>query len=280
MKVGFVGTGSMGTILIESFIQSGALEPQQIMAVNRTQEKAQALAYRYPGIQVAASIPKLVEACALLFICVKPLEFKHVIEQIASVERPELILVSITSPVLIEHLEGQLSCKIAKIIPSITNYVCSGASLCMYGSRILEEDRLLLEQLMSFISRPIEVPETFTRMTSDISSCGPAFLAFFMKKWIDAAVERIGIDQEEASRLAGEMLLGTGKLLTEGNMTLEQLQQRVAVPGGITAEALRLLDEKLAGVFHQLIQVTHAKYDEDVEKLNALFHRSDQASST
>ena len=91
-----------------------------------------------------------------------------------------------------------------------------------------------------------------------------------MQRWIDAAVEKIGINQEEATRLASEMLLGTGKLLTEGNMTLEQLQQRVAVPGGITAEALRLLDNKLADVFNQLIDVTHSKYDEDVEKVSSL----------
>lgn len=270
MKVGFIGTGSMGTILIESFIQSGALQPEHIIATNRTTAKAQVLADRYPGIQIIQSIAKLAEVCDLVFICVKPMEFKHVIAEIAQTERSELIVVSITSPVLIQHLEGLLSCKIAKIIPSITNYVHSGASICIYGSRIEKEDQEKLEQLMASISRPIQVSEQFTRMTSDLSSIGPAFIAFFMQRWIDAAVEKIGINQEEATRLASEMLLGTGKLLTEGNMTLEQLQQRVAVPGGITAEALRLLDNKLADVFNQLIDVTHAKYDEDVEKVSSL----------
>lgn len=270
MKVGFIGTGSMGTILIESFIQSGALQPDDIRATNRTLSKAQLLAERYPGIQVTTSISQLTEDSDVVFICVKPMEFKHVIEEIARSERKELIVVSITSPVLIQHLEGLLSCKIAKIIPSITNYVHSGASICIYGSRIEAPDQQLLEELLTSISRPIQVSEQFTRMTSDLSSIGPAFIAFFMQRWIDAAVEKIGINQEEATRLASEMLLGTGKLLTEGNMTLEQLQQRVAVPGGITAEALRLLDDKLADIFSQLIDVTHAKYDEDVAKVSVL----------
>ncbi|MCE5167730.1 late competence protein ComER [Paenibacillus profundus] len=269
MKVGFIGTGSMGSTIIEALIQSGALEPEQVIASNRTIQKVQNLASQYPGLQVALSNTETVEQSDIVFLCVKPSEFKHVLDEIAGTARSELILVSITSPVLIKHLENSLNCKIAKIIPSITNYVWSGASLCMYGGRIQTEDRLLLEQLMMAISRPLQVSEQFTRITSDLASCGPAFIAFFLQKWVEAAVEETGIDQEEASRLACEMLLGTGKLLTEGGFTLELLQQRVAVPGGITAEALRLLNEELEGVFQKLIGVTHAKYEEDLEKVHA-----------
>ena len=40
-----------------------------------------------------------------------------------------------------------------------------------------------------------------------------------MEKWIDAAVEMTGIDRRTLNALAGEMLLGTGKLLTEEGFT-------------------------------------------------------------
>ena len=269
MKVGFIGTGSMGSTIIEALIQSGALEPSQLIASNRTRNKLQQLAAQYPGLQLASSNVETVQESDIVFLCVKPSEFKTVLNEIAQYVKPSLIVVSITSPVLISHLERQLSCKIAKIIPSVTNYVWSGASLCMYGSRIQTEDRLLLEQLMMSISRPVQVSEQYTRITSDISSCGPAFIAFFVQKWIEAAVEVTGIERNEAERLASEMLLGTGKLLTEGGFSLEHLRQRVAVPGGITAEALRLLDGELDGVFQQLIQVTHAKYEEDLHKVES-----------
>jgi len=269
LKVGFIGTGSMGSTIIEALIQSGALEPSQLIASNRTRNKVQQLAAQYPGLQLASGNVETVQESDIVFLCVKPSEFKAVLNEIAQYVKPSLIVVSITSPVLISHLERQLSCKIAKIIPSVTNYVWSGASLCMYGSRIQTEDRLLLEQLMMSISRPVQVSEQYTRITSDISSCGPAFIAFFVQKWIEAAVEVTGIERNEAERLASEMLLGTGKLLTEGGFSLEHLRQRVAVPGGITAEALRLLDGELDGVFQQLIQVTHAKYEEDLHKVES-----------
>lgn len=36
MKVGFIGTGSMGSLLLEALIDSGSLAPNQVYASNRT----------------------------------------------------------------------------------------------------------------------------------------------------------------------------------------------------------------------------------------------------
>lgn len=274
MKVGFIGTGSMGSLLIDSFIRSGALRPEQIRVSNRTPKKALEIAARHPGLTICRSNAATASQSDLFFLCVKPGEFKPVIEEIQEHLLTSQIAVSITSPVQISHLESALPCKVAKIIPSITNQTGSGASLCIYGSRIKEKDRLLLESLLSSISRPTEVLESHTRITSDFSSCGPAFLSFFVEKWIDAAVEMTGADRPTLNALAGEMLLGTGRLLTEEGFSPEQLQERVAVPGGITAQALSLLGNRLDGLFHQLITTTHDKYEEDLEKLDAAFGNS------
>lgn len=271
MNIGFIGTGSMGSILIEAFLHSGALRPEQIIASNRSAGKVDRLAATYPGLHAARSNTEVVENSGITFICVKPSEFKKVIDDIKSTVLPSQIIVSITSPVLIRHLEEQLDCKIAKIIPSITNRMLNGASLCIYGRRITAEDRQTLEALLSHISTPVRISEQNTRIASDISSCGPAFLAFFIQKLIDAAVQETDLPREQAARLAGEMALGTGRLLTAGGFSAEELQRRVAVPGGITAEGLQLLEKELAGVFNQLIRITHTKYREDLEKVERQF---------
>ncbi|WP_281888334.1 late competence protein ComER [Paenibacillus sp. YYML68] len=271
MRVGFIGTGSMGSILIEAFIRSGALNPEQIVATNRTIAKVERLAEQYPGLQTAHSNKEAAAGADLLFLCVKPMEFKAVIDDIQAVATAQQTVISITSPVLIQHLEELLPCKIVKIIPSITNYVLSGATLCIFGNRIEPEDEEPLESLLSHIGTPIRISEQFTRISSDLSSCGPAFLSFFVQKYVEAAVNTTGISEEQATMLASEMVLGTGKLLTTGGFTPAALQKRVAVPGGITAEGLRIMEKELHGVFYDLIRTTHAKYDEDVEKVEARF---------
>lgn len=272
MKIGFIGTGSMGTILIESLIRSGALPPEAITASNRTFAKAARLAEQYPGISAARSNIEAVQDQDVVFICVKPGEFKRVIDEIQSSLTPGQIVVSITSPVQLRQLEDLLPCKVAKIIPSITNFVQSGATLCIYGERLEENECRLLENMLSRFSSPIRVTENFTRIISDISSCGPAFLAYVVEKFAEAAVQETGLPRETAVRLASEMALGTGKLLTMGGFTPEALKQRVSVPGGITAEGLAILERELDGVFNRVIRATHAKYEEDLERVDAILY--------
>lgn len=272
MKVGFIGTGSMGSLLIEAFIESGVLNPEEITAANRTYAKAERLATFYPGLRAVPTNREALLHSDCLFLCIKPLDFKAVIDELRPYANPEQIVVSVTSPVLISHLEDWLPCKIAKVIPSITNRLMSGASLCMYGSRIQPGDRCALEQLLGGISEPLVIDERYTRVVSDLSSCGPAFIAFLLQRLIDAAVEETGIEYDDAVSIASAMLLGTGRLLTEGGLTPEHVQRRVAVPGGITEQALKLLRSETDEIFNKLIRTTHAKYKEDLEKIEASFY--------
>lgn len=275
MKIGFIGAGSMGSLLIEAFIMSEAIEPSMIKVSNRSFGKAQALAYKYPGIEAVEQNTQVVVNTEIVFICVKPHEYAHVIAEIKPFIQQDQLIVSITSPVLLSHLEQELDCRIAKIIPSITNKMWSGATLCIYGNKIEPEYQLKLEKLLQYISEPIKIDESFTRIVSDISSCGPAFFAFLLQQFIDAAVDETGISREGAMTIASNMLLGTGLLLTEGEMTTEDVQQRVAVPGGITAKALDMLKKETGGIFNELIRTTHAKYFEDLEKVDESFNKEE-----
>lgn len=272
MRVGFIGTGSMGSLLIDSFIRSGALTSDSVYANNRTRLKVERLAQDHPGLNIADSCADVVNSCDIIFICVKPKEFKRVIDEIGTKVNEQQVIVSITSPVLVKDLEAHLPCKIAKIIPSITHSVFAGPSLCIFGSRITALDREVLESLMRSISCPIEIEEDFTRVSSDLTSCSPAFVSFLLEKMADAAHEETGISKESAMFLISQMVAGLGKLVTEGGFTLRSLQERVAVPGGITRDGLKLLDEELNGAFNKLIQATHAKYEEDLEKVQTSFY--------
>ncbi|MBO8171471.1 MAG: late competence protein ComER [Bacillaceae bacterium] len=273
MQVGFIGTGSMGSILIEAFIEAHALLPSQIIASNRTREKVEKLASRFPGLQVATDNQEVVQNSNIFLICVKPLEYKKVLDEIKDVIRPAQILISITSPVFIEELEQNVSCKIAKVIPSITNLVQSGSSLVMFSERCNQKDKESILRLFSNISQPIEIDEKVTRVSSDISSCGPAFFSFILQKFIDAAVEETNISRSEAVFLTSQMIKGFGKLLAEEKFTLETLQQRVCVPGGVTGAGIQVLEREFGDIFNQLFHTTHEKYREDLNNLDRMFHK-------
>ncbi|MBO9598927.1 MAG: late competence protein ComER [Cohnella sp.] len=268
MRIGFIGAGSMGSLLMGAFIRSGALQPTQIVASSRTHSKLSALAERYPGLQLASSNRGAVTGSDFVVLCVKPMDYRRVIEEIASSLTPNQVVISITSPVKLSQLEELLPCKVAKIIPSVVNGVGSGATLFMWGSRLSSEDREKLLRLFSSISRPIEIEEEEVRAASDLSSCGPAFLAYLLDEFILAAVS-MGMDRQTATSLASEMMLGTARLLLEYPCTPAELQEKVSVPGGITEVALDVLRKSTRGAFMDVLNTTHEKFAEDLDRVES-----------
>lgn len=268
--VGVIGTGSMGSVIIHALLRSGALKPEALMIHNRTTAKAEAIAERWPGLKVSCSPVETAVSSDVLFLCVKPLEFRGVLDKIAMFLRRDQILVSITSPVMIRQLEQAVVCKVAKVIPSLTNHESSGAALCMYGERMTERDKKRLEALLGKISVPTPIDEIHVRAASDVTSIGPAFVAFFVEQLVDAAAKRSGMLRGDAERLAGEMVLGTGLLLTSGGFSLADIQRKISVPGGITEQALETLRAHTRGLFDGILAATHRKFDEDVEKVEAM----------
>jgi competence protein ComER len=272
MRVGFIGTGSMGSILVEAFIATGALQPQQITASNRSIAKVEKLREKHPGLNIAVHNHTTVENSDIIFLCIKPLEFKRVMDEILPSLNKSHFVISITSPILLSDLEQQLPSKVAKVIPSITNCVGAGASLVMFGSRCTDEERKSVFSLFSSISKPIEIDESYTRVSSDIVSCGPAFMSYLLQRFIAAAVEETGISTEQATFLTTEMIVGLASLLSDGPFTLETLQKRVLVPGGVTGAGLAAFEDQLGDVFNQVFRNTHKKFQTDLDEVSQMFH--------
>jgi competence protein ComER len=275
MQIGFIGTGSMGSILLEALIEAKSVLPSQIHASNRTFSKVKELAKTYTGLRAYPTNSKVAERTDLLFLCVKPLEFKNVVDEIAPYVKENQIVISITSPVEIKDLEKLLPAKIAKIIPSITNSVRSGASLMIAGERLSDQDKDFLYHLMSSISQPLWIDEQYTRVSSDIVSCGPAFMSFILQKFIDAAVRETSIPREQATSLASYMIVGMGELLGQEKFSLTTLQQRVCVPGGVTGAGIKVLENEIVDVFDKLFKETHLKFHEDVQGVHEMFYEKE-----
>ncbi|ARK29297.1 late competence protein ComER [Halalkalibacter krulwichiae] len=265
MKIGIIGTGSMGTILLESFIESGEISPDQFMITNRNRTKAEVLKKRFPEVTIGENALEVAHESEVIFICTKPLQFPEVLNQIKPACHSGKFLISITSPISVDQLEEVTECKVARAIPSILNRALTGSSLLSFGSRCQDEDKKVLKKLMSAISEPLVIEENITRVSSDIVSCGPAFFSYIIQQFIDGAVRQTNISKEDATTLATNMIIGMGKLLEKGHYTLPTLQKRVCVPGGITGEGIKVLEDEIGSMFDHLFQKTHAKYYEDQE---------------
>ncbi|MBO1512242.1 late competence protein ComER [Metabacillus bambusae] len=273
MNVGFVGTGNMGRILIESFIESGAIRPSFIYMTNRTKAKAEAIQNIYLETNVLDSAEEVVKRSDLIFICVKPLDIHPLLKKLNHLLTPNKCLLSITSPISVEQLESLVGCQVARAIPSITNRAFSGVSLITYGNSCHKDTKRTLEELFEQISNPVQIEDDITRVSSDIVSCGPAFFSYLLQKFVDGAVAETNITKDQAVLLVSEMIIGMGKLLETEIYTLPTLQDKVCVKGGITGKGIKVLEEEVGDMFAKVFQVTHEKYYEDIEEVSVQFNK-------
>lgn len=274
MNIGFIGTGNMGKILIESFIESLAVPPSKLTITNRTIEKALAIKNSLPDIKVVATNEDVVKGSDLIFICVKPLEIHPLLHQLSSSLTRNKCIVSITSPIAVEQIEAIVDCQVARIIPSITNRALSGVSLFTYGNSISNRFKECLEFLFEQISTPIHIDHDITRVASDIVSCGPAFFTYLLRRFVFAAEKETKITEEKATILASEMIIGMGKLLEKEIYTLPTLQEKVCVKGGVTGEGIKAMEEHIGELFEELFRSTHKKFNEDISEVNEQFNET------
>ncbi|MED4905080.1 late competence protein ComER [Parageobacillus thermoglucosidasius] len=272
MKIGMIGTGNMGRILIEAFLESGAVKEDQLIITNRTLEKALDIQRHYPNVYVASGAEEVVQKAIIVFLCVKPLDIHPLLQQLSSFWTKEHCLVSITSPISVQQLEAAVPCHVARVIPSITNRALSGSTLITFGQRCSRHYQTYIEQLFRHISVPSFIDHEITRIASDIASCGPAFFSYLLQRFIEAAVKKTAITKEQATVLTNDMIIGLGELLKSNLYTLPALQEKVCVKGGITGEGIAVLEKEMEGVFERVFAKTHEKFKDDIEKVKKQFN--------
>jgi competence protein ComER len=273
MKIGIIGTGNMGRILAEAMLDAKAVSPSSLMITNRTLSKAIEIKAAYEEIIVKNSSIEVAKHSDAVFICVKPHDVYGVLQDILPVLTPDKCVISITSPISTDQLESVVPCSVARAIPSITNRALAGVTLLTFGKYCKKKWKQQLNDLVSTFSKPVEIENDITRVASDIVSCGPAFFSYLTRRFISAAVKETKIDEETAMKLTSEMLVGLGELLKQRHYSLQTLQEKVCVKGGITGEGIKVLENELGEVFEHLFQATHIKFEEDLEKINRQYSK-------
>lgn len=259
MNTGFIGTGSMGGMLVRAFLRTWALVPGNVWATNRSQAKLDLLSAEFPGIHVAGS-RQLAASCDLIFLCVKSGDAPSVLAQMDPELYPGQLLVTTASAIPLKILEDRVPCRVAKLIPSITQEIGAGVSLLMYGSRVTAEDRRLLEDLLKRISHPVVISESQARPAVGLASGGPALIAYMLESMAQEAVRsNPQLSLELAQTLVRETAMATMQLMAEANMREDEVIRRVAVPGGMTALGIEILSRYVPQAWQAVFRETTEK---------------------
>src|SRR5215510_15334434 len=257
LQIGFIGTGTMGAMLIRALLRANTVSATNIWAANRSQARLESLAAEFTGLHSADS-SRVAAASEILFLCVKPADVPDVLQQIRNQLRDDQVCVFLTNVFSFQEIEARIPCRAAKLIPTIAQQVARGVALLSYGARIARADSIALENLLSATGRVLVVPEKHLRIFADVASCGPAFLAACIEELcLQAAKKAPGVSASDLTKAAIETLAATAELLRSG-LSPGDLVRQVAVPGGMTEAGLRTLRQSLPQQMAPFLEATVA----------------------
>ncbi|KAF6822183.1 pyrroline-5-carboxylate reductase [Colletotrichum musicola] len=244
-KVSFIGGGNMAAAIIGGLLAKD-IPKQNIYVsepwdVNRDKMAAQ-------GVRTTTSNVEASADADIVILAVKPQVCKTVCEELGAgwkgSEKLPLVI-SITAGNKVSSIASWFSSAggpaphIVRVMPNTPALVGEGASGIYAASDVTEDERALTTALLGSVSKATEWvdKEELLDVVTGLSGSGPAYFFAFVEHLISSAT-KLGLSEEQATRLATQTCLGAGKMLVESSDEPSQLRKNVTSPNGTTHAAL------------------------------------------
>lgn len=243
MNIGFIGGGNMARSIIAGIISSGLYGPEKILVSTKTKESLIKIKEDY-GVETSLDNQYIARNSDILVLAVKPHLYKDVALEIENFLEKDTILVSIAAGITIDKMETLFPAmkKIVKLMPNTPAMVGEGMTFVAFGEEVLPEDEEKIYPILDSIGSWVKLDESLIHGFTAVAGSGPAYIYMLMEAMADGAVLE-GIPREEAYKIVGQTLVGSGKMLLETKDHPGLLKDRVCSPGGTTIEGLVALEE-------------------------------------
>lgn len=238
-KLGIIGLGKMGSSILSGIIKSSIYNKNEILLFD-INENIKTTLFN-DGFLFSDNEEQLLENVEMVIIAIKPQMF-NVLKQL-KFTNSNLVVISIAAGKTISNLKEIFgNNKYIRVMPNTPALISSGATAIARDENVDEETFNKVKKIFESIGIVEEISEDKMNEIIPVNGSMPAYLYYFVKAFIDAAVEE-GIDYEVAKRLACESVIGSSKMILETNKSIDELIKDVCSPGGATLEGLYVFNE-------------------------------------
>jgi pyrroline-5-carboxylate reductase len=242
MKIGFIGTGVMGSALMKSLLDS-SIKPEQILITEKNESIANQVV-KDLNITVA-SLAEIAKKCDVLFLAVKPQDLEGVLIEIRGSLNSSTILISIAAGKKTKFIEDLIKTTnpVVRVMPNTPAQIGKGVSVISAGTNASDKDLELTKQLLDKSGLVVEVDEADQDAVTALSGSGPAYFFVFVESMIAAGV-KLGLTSEISTKLAIGTIVGSAAMLNTSSLDATTLRKNVTSPNGTTAAALEVFSNK------------------------------------
>jgi len=249
MRVGIIGTGSMGSVLARALLETNVVTPDNLWLFNRTASKSTALVSELGVNHLPEESAQAHPPLDCLVLAVKPKDVTNGCRFAQRYLAPDVLFVSLLAgipiPRIAQLLDGHRH--LVRAMPNIASVVGEGITVWCPSESCTSEDKLRAKQLFEALGVTYEViSDELVDVGTALFGSGPAYILFVAQHLRDVAVE-LGLPKETALKLVGQLLMGSSQLILKDVGTPEELRRSVTSPNGTTAAGMERLAQGHVG---------------------------------
>jgi pyrroline-5-carboxylate reductase len=243
-NIGFLGFGNMGKAIFNLLQKSGKFKNKLLASYVYDVKKS-----NQSQIKWTKNLAELYEKANILFLCIKPQDFKsqkkEFLKQIKELQAKEKIIISIMAGVSLSSLRQVFQKeKLIRAMPNLPLLVGKGViGYHLDKKNFTRVDLNLIEVLFQEFGEALYLKkeDEINKITA-VSGSGPAYLFLFLNALIKSA-QNLGFNQKQAEALSVKTIKGALSYYLETkknqpNLKLDDLINQVASKGGTTEAAL------------------------------------------
>lgn len=232
----------MGEALAAGLLSAG-WETSEISLCVRRMERGDELGIRL-GCPVYLDAIESIKGRDVIVIAVKPRDVHLVRETlVGSIEEGQTV-VSLAAGVTTASYEDALGeVPIVRAMPNTPALVREGVTGIAAGSHAGAHDLDVAREVLGAVGTVRIMDESLLDAVTAVSGTGPAYV-FLLAEALTEAAMREGLSRDIAENFVHQTIRGAGHLLTGTSKSPAELRYEVTSPGGTTAAAVHVLEER------------------------------------
>lgn len=242
-KIVIIGAGTMGKALVKGLLNSENING--IVAVEKN-EKFLEKAKKELSIPVypVSQAKDYIKAADIIVICVKPQDVNNCVEGFKKYLRDDTLIISIAAGISNSYIEEIIQSQnpVIRAMPNTPCIIGEGMVVVSRGINATEKDIALSLELFSSLGKCIELEEKHMNAVTGLSGSGPAFIYLIIEALSDGGVME-GLPRNVSTMLVAQTMLGSAKMVLEGDKHPAELKDQVTTPAGCTIGAILSLED-------------------------------------
>jgi len=180
----------------------------------------------------------------VVVVAVKPRDVPAILGQLKMRVGKKQMILSLAAGITTATYETNLGAvPVVRAMPNTPALVGEGVTGVAGGSYATDEHLKRATEILGAVGSVTIMDESLLDAVTAVSGTGPAYV-FLMAEALTEAAVREGLPRDIAEAFVHQTIRGAGHLLTDTDTSPAELRSQVTSPGGTTAAAVHVLEER------------------------------------